>query len=198
MKLKYLKLQKVEGPLVILSGVKDAVFGEIVDIEVEQEGHKKGKVVQIDRDLVIIQVFEGTAGISLNNTSVSFTGKPMEIPLSRDILGRTFNGIGEPIDGAGFYADSKYDVNGRPINPVGRVSQKLYRNRHISPDGLASVRGQKLPLFSGDGLPTMSLRQIVKQARISGDEENNLRRICCNGYKDDILIFSESILNNAE
>lgn len=176
MGLKYLKLRKVEGPLIILSGVKEAVFGEVVDIEVEQSGHKKGKVVQIDGDLVIIQVFEGTSGISLNNASVSFTGKPMEIPLSKSILGRTFNGIGEPIDGAGFYSDRKYDVNGRPINPVGRKYPRNYIETGISSiDGLTTlVRGQKLPLFSGDGLPHNELAaQIVKQARISEDEESN-------------------------
>jgi V/A-type H+/Na+-transporting ATPase subunit B len=176
MRLKYLKLQKVEGPLIILSGVKEAVFGEVVDIEVEDIGRKKGKVVQIDGDRVIIQVFEGTSGISLNNTSVAFTGKPMEIPLSKDILGRTFNGIGEPIDGAGFYSDKKYDINGRPINPVGRRYPRNYIETGISSiDGLATlVRGQKLPLFSGEGLPHNELAaQIVKQARISGDEEGN-------------------------
>lgn len=176
MRVKYLKLQKVEGPLVILSGVKDAVFGEVVDIEVQESGHKKGKVVQIDGDRVIIQVFEGTSGISLNNTSVAFTGKPMEIPLSKDILGRAFNGIGEPIDGAGFYSDKKYDINGRPINPVGRRYPRNYIETGISSiDGLTTlVRGQKLPLFSGDGLPHNDLAaQIVKQARISGDDEGN-------------------------
>ena len=176
MRVKYLKLQKVEGPLIILSGVKDAVFGEVVDIEVQEAGHKKGKVVQIDGDRVIIQVFEGTTGISLNNTSVAFTGKPMEIPLSKDILGRAFNGIGESIDGAGFYSDKKYDINGRPINPVGRRYPRNYIETGISSiDGLATlVRGQKLPLFSGDGLPHNDLAaQIVKQARISGDDEGN-------------------------
>ncbi len=176
MRLKYLKLQKIEGPLIILSGVKEAVFGEVVDIEVEGIGHKKGKVVQIDGDRVVIQAFEGTSGISLNNASVAFTGKPMEIPLSKDILGRTFNGIGEPIDGAGFYSDKKYDINGRPINPVGRRYPRNYIETGISSiDGLTTlVRGQKLPLFSGDGLPHNELAaQIVKQARISGDDEGN-------------------------
>lgn len=176
MKFKYLKLDKVEGPLIILSGVKEAVFGEVVDIEVKGEGHKKGKVVQIDGDRVIIQVFEGTSGISLNNTSVAFSGKPMEIPLSKAILGRVFNGIGEPIDGAGFYAEKKYDINGRPINPVGRRYPRNYIETGISSiDGLTTlVRGQKLPIFSGDGLPHNELAaQIVAQARISGDEEEN-------------------------
>ncbi len=176
MRVKYLKLQKVEGPLIVLSGVREAVFGEVVDIEVQDQGHKKGKVVQIDGDRVIIQVFEGTSGISLNNTSVAFSGKPMEIPLSKDILGRTFNGVGEPIDGAGFYSDRKYDINGRPINPVGRKYPRNYIETGISSiDGLVTlVRGQKLPIFSGDGLPHNELAaQIVKQARISEDEEDN-------------------------
>lgn len=176
MRIKYLKLQKVEGPLIILSGVKEAVFGEVVDIEVQNSGHKKGKIVQIDGERVIIQVFEGTSGISLNNTSVALTGKPMEIPLSKEVLGRTFNGIGEPIDGAGFYSDKKYDINGRPINPVGRKYPRNYIETGISSiDGLTTlVRGQKLPLFSGDGLPHNELAaQIVKQARISGDDESN-------------------------
>jgi len=175
-RIKYLKLQKVEGPLIILSGVKEAVFGEVVDIEVQNSGHKKGKIVQIDGERVIIQVFEGTSGISLNNTSVALTGKPMEIPLSKEVLGRTFNGIGEPIDGAGFYSDKKYDINGRPINPVGRKYPRNYIETGISSiDGLTTlVRGQKLPLFSGDGLPHNELAaQIVKQARISGDDESN-------------------------
>jgi V/A-type H+-transporting ATPase subunit B len=100
----------------------------------------------------------------------------MEISLTKDILGRTFNGIGEPIDGAGFYSDKKYDVNGRPINPVGRRYPRNYIETGISSiDGLTTlVRGQKLPLFSGDGLPHNELAaQIVKQARISGDDENN-------------------------
>jgi V/A-type H+-transporting ATPase subunit B len=100
----------------------------------------------------------------------------MEIPLSKDILGRTFNGIGEPIDGAGFYSDKKYDINGRPINPVGRRYPRNFIETGISSiDGLTTlVRGQKLPLFSGDGLPHNELAaQIVKQARISGDDEDN-------------------------
>jgi len=176
MKVKYLKLKKAEGPLIVLSGVKEAMFGEVVDIEVEGKGHRKGKVVQIDGDRVIMQVFEGTSGISLNNTSVAFSGKPMEIPLSKEILGRTFNGIGELIDGAGFYSDRKYDVNGRPINPVGRRYPRNYIETGISSiDGLVTlVRGQKLPIFSGDGLPHNELAaQIVRQARISGEEEGS-------------------------
>lgn len=176
MKVKYLKLDRIEGPLIVLSGVRDAVFGELVDIEVNGSERKKGKVVQIDRDRVIIQVFESTSGISLGNTSVAFTGHPMMVSLSRDVLGRIFNGIGEPIDGAGFFSDKKYDINGRPINPVGRRYPRNYIQTGISAiDGLTTlIRGQKLPIFSGDGLPHNELAaQIVKQAKIAGVEKDN-------------------------
>ncbi len=170
MKIKYLKLDKVEGPLIVLSGVKHAAYDEIVDIEVGSGQHKKGRVVQIDRDKVVIQVFESTAGMALNNTSVAFTGRPMQIPLSKGILGRVFNGIGEAIDGAGFYSDCKYEIVGRPINPVGRKYPRDYIQTGVSSiDGLTTlIRGQKLPIFSGDGLPHNELAaQIVKQAKLS-------------------------------
>lgn len=176
MKLKYLKLDKVEGPLIVLSGVKHVAYDEIVDIEVDNQAYKKGKVVQIDKDRVVIQVFESTSGIALNNSSVTFTGKPMEIPLSKQILGRKFNGIGEPIDGAGFYADKKYEIGGRPINPVGRKYPRNYIQTGISSiDGLTTlIRGQKLPVFSGDGLPHNELAaQIVKQAKLSENDGDN-------------------------
>lgn len=176
MKLKYLKLDKIDGPLIVLSGVKKASYDEMVDIEVEGREHKKGKVVQINRDKVVIQVFEGTSGISLNNSSVAFSGSPMKIPLSKEVLGRVFNGIGDPTDGAGFYAENKYDIGGRPINPVGRQYPRDYIQTGISSiDGLTTlIRGQKLPIFSGDGLPHNEVAaQIVKQAKISGDKTSN-------------------------
>lgn len=173
MKLKYLKIDKIEGPLIVLSGVKDALYDEMVDIIVAGKEHKKGKVVQINRDMVVIQVFEGTSGISLNNSSVAFSGTPMRIALSKEALGRVFNGIGEPIDGAGFYAENKLDITGRPINPVARRYPRNYIRTGISSiDGLATlIRGQKLPIFSGDGLPHNEVAaQIVKQAQISESE----------------------------
>ena len=156
MKVKYLKIDKAEGPLLVMNEVKDAVYDEIVDIEISGKEHRIGKVVQIDKEKVIIQVFQGTSGISLNDVSVIFSGKPMEISMSREILGRVFNGTGRPIDGAGeIYSNKNYNINGRPMNPVAR----LYPRNHIqtgisSIDGLLTlIRGQKLPIFSGDGLP---------------------------------------------
>ncbi|GAB4114635.1 MAG: ATP synthase subunit B [Candidatus Caldatribacteriota bacterium] len=177
MKIKYLKLNKAQGPLIIMDEVQDAVYGEIVDIQVSDTEHRTGQVVQIDRGKVIIQVFEGSSGISLNDVAISFSGKPMEIPLSHEILGRVFNGMAKPIDRAGeVYSTQSYDINGRPINPVARLYPRNYIQTGISAiDGLMTlIRGQKLPIFSGDGLPHNQVAaQIVRQARISEEEAQN-------------------------
>jgi V/A-type H+-transporting ATPase subunit B len=172
-KVKYLKPDKAEGPLIVMDKVKNAVYDEVVDIELLGKEHRLGKVIQIDQEKVIIQVFQGTSGISLNNVSVSFSGKPMEISLSKEILGRIFNGTGKPIDGAGdIYSHKNYNINGRPMNPVARLYPRNYIQTGISSiDGLITlIRGQKLPIFSGDGLShNLLATQIVKQARISDD-----------------------------
>ena len=176
MKIKYLKLDKAEGPL-IMDEVPDAIYGEIVDLEVSGNEHRTGQVIQIDKNKVIIQVFQGSSGISLDEVAVSFSGKPMQIPLSHEILGRVFNGMGKPIDGAGeIYAHQDYNINGRPMNPVARLYPRNYIQTGISTiDGLLTlIRGQKLPIFSGDGLPHNQLAaQIVRQARISEEEAGN-------------------------
>ncbi len=177
MKIKYLKLNKAQGPLIIMDEVQDAIYGEIVDIQVSDTEHRTGQVIQIDRGKVIIQVFEGSSGISLNDVAISFSGKPMEIPLSHEILGRVFNGMAKPIDQAGeIYSTQSYDINGRPINPVARLYPRNYIQTGISAiDGLMTlIRGQKLPIFSGDGLPHNQVAaQIVRQARISEEEAQN-------------------------
>jgi V/A-type H+-transporting ATPase subunit B len=177
MKIKYLKLDKAEGPLIIMDEVPDAIYGEIVDIEVSGNEHRTGQVIQIDKNKVIIQVFQGSSGISLDEVAVSFSGKPMQIPLSHEILGRVFNGMGKPIDGAGeIYAHQDYNINGRPMNPVARLYPRNYIQTGISTiDGLMTlIRGQNLPIFSGDGLPHNQLAaQIVRQARISEEEAGN-------------------------
>lgn len=177
MKVKYLKLEKAEGPLIIMDQVQDAVYGELVDIQVSHREHRTGRVVQVDRGKVIIQVFQGSSGISLNDVSVSFSGKPMEIPVSNEILGRVFSGTSKPIDGAGeVYSAKNHDINGRPMNPVARRYPRNYIMTGISSiDGLMTlIRGQKLPIFSGDGLPHNQLAaQIVRQARISEEESGN-------------------------
>lgn len=175
MKKEYLMLNRVQGPLIILSNVSDIAYDEIVDILVDGKHKKKGKVVQIYKDKAVIQVFEPTLGISVDNTSVHFRGESFRIPLSKDILGREFNGIGEPRDNGGeVYSSKKYDVNGRPMNPVARRYPRNYIQTGISSiDCLATlIRGQKLPIFSGNGMSHNELAaQIVRQAKISGDED---------------------------
>ncbi|MDP2944873.1 MAG: V-type ATP synthase subunit B [Atribacterota bacterium] len=202
MKVRYLKLDKAEGPLIIMDGVKDAVYGEVVDIEISGKEHRMGKVVQIDRGKVIIQVFQGTSGISLNGVSVSFSGKPMEIPMSSEILGRVFGGTAKPIDGAGeIYSNKNYNINGRPMNPVARLYPRNYIETGISSiDGLMTlIRGQKLPIFSGDGLPHNQLAaQIVRQARISGEEVGSFVVVfAAMGIKHDEANFFRKVFEEA-
>lgn len=172
MKNEYLLLDKIEGPLIVLSGVTNAAYDEIVEINTDGK-KRKGKVVQLLDDKVIIQVFENTTGLSIHNSSVSFTGDSLRIPLSKDILGRVFNGIGEPIDGAGeIFSEKDFDVNGRPINPVARLYPRNFIQTGISSiDSLTTlIRGQKLPIFSGNGMPHNELAaQIIRQAKISSD-----------------------------
>ncbi len=175
MRKEYLLLDKVEGPLILLSGVEDVSYGEIIDITMEDGQSRKGKVIKIEQDKAVAQVFEGTSGMSTHNVSVQFTGKPFEISLSKGILGRTFNGIGMPIDGGGeIYSGKVYNVTGRPMNPVARQYPRNYIQTGISSiDCLATlIRGQKLPIFSGNGLPHNELAaQIVKQAKIQESED---------------------------
>jgi len=198
MKVKYLRLEKAVGPLIVMDDVKDAAYDEIVEIEMPVEPTRMGKVVQVDHGRVIIQVYQGTANLSLNKVAVTFSGKPMEIPLSREILGRVFNGVGKPIDGAGeIYAQRLYNINGRPMNPVARLYPRNYIQTGISSiDGLTTlIRGQKLPIFSGDGLPHNQLAaQIVKQARISDDKGNNFAVVfAAMGIKHDELDFFQRV-----
>ena len=202
MKVRYLKLDKAEGPLIIMDEVKDAVYGEVVDIEMSGKEHRMGKVVQIDRGKVIIQVFQGTSGISLNGVSVSFSGKPMEIPMSSEILGRVFSGTAKPIDGAGeIYSNKNYNINGRPMNPVARLYPRNYIQTGISSiDGLMTlIRGQKLPIFSGDGLPHNQLAaQIVRQARISGEKVGSFVVVfAAMGIKHDEANFFRKVFEEA-
>jgi len=177
MKKEYLKLEKVEGPLIVLSGITDAAYGETVNIKVDNEETRKGKIIKIEGDKVIVQVFEGTSGISTVNASVKFMGEPLKIPLSMEILGRTFNGVGEPIDNSYQVVSTyKQNINGRPINPVARRYPRNFIQTGISSiDALMTlIRGQKLPIFSGNGIAHNDLAaQIVKQAKIEGATNEN-------------------------
>lgn len=198
MKKEYLFLDKVQGPLMILSDVEDVAYDEIVEIVIDGKERRKGRVVQIQGDKAIIQIFETTSGVSIHNAAVSFKGRPLEVSLSREILGREFNGIGKPIDGGGeIYSTKKYNVNGRPMNPVARMYPRNFIQTGISSiDGLNTlIRGQKLPIFTGNGLPHNELAaQIVRQAKISGEGDEKFAIVfAAMGIKhDDAEFFRRS------
>ena len=194
MAIEYLGLSNINGPLVVLEGVQDAFFDEIVEFVVDGDTRKMGRIVELDEDKAIIQVFEGTENMSLNNTHTKLTGRPMEIAVSPEMLGRTFNGVGEPIDELGpIFSDDMRDVNGLPLNPVRREYPRNYIRTGISAiDGLTTlIRGQKLPIFSGNGLPHDQLAaQIVKQASLGEDSEEEFAIVFgAMGVKHDVAEF---------
>ena len=176
-KREYLKLEKAEGPLIVLSHVENVAYGEMVAIKLNENERRTGKVIKIDGTNVVVQVFEGTSGISTNNAAVTFKGEPMSIPLSKEILGRAFNGVGEPIDGMYQIPSSdRQNINGRPINPVSRQYPRNFIQTGISSiDALMTlIRGQKLPIFSGNGIAHNELAaQIARQANIEGQNSEN-------------------------
>ena len=195
MAIEYLGLSQINGPLVVLEGVQNASFEEIVEITVNGNEKKLGRIIELYEDKAVIQVFEGNDGMSLKNTHTKLTGHPMEVALSPDILGRTFNGIGEPIDGLGeIKAECRLNVNGLPLNPVTREYPRNYIRTGISAiDGLTTlIRGQKLPIFSGNGLPHDRLAaQIVKQASLgdAASDEKFAIVFAAMGVKYDVANF---------
>lgn len=174
MSLQYIGLDEINGSLIVLEGVSNASYEEMVEIQLNDGSTRLGRIVEIEGTRVVVQVFEGTNDLSLSNTKTKLMGKTMELSLSKEILGRIFSGAGKPIDGLGeVYAVKSADINGMPLNPVGRVYPRNYINTGISTiDCLTTlIRGQKLPIFSGSGLPHNQLAvQIVKQARVADDE----------------------------
>ncbi|RGO26224.1 V-type ATP synthase subunit B [Dorea sp. OM02-2LB] len=194
MSIEYLGLSKINGPLIVLEGVQDAFYDEVVEFVISGKDRRIGRIIEIYEDKAVIQVFEGTEGMSLKNTHTKLTGHPMEIALSPDILGRTFNGIGQPIDGLGpISSPLKRDVNGLPLNPVKREYPRNYIRTGISAiDGLTTlIRGQKLPIFSGNGLPHDQLAaQIVRQASLGDDSDEEFAIVfAAMGVKHDVADF---------
>lgn len=175
MSLEYLGLSAINGPLVVLEGVKNAAYDEIVKINIDEKEEKLGRIVEIYEDKAVIQVFQGSDNMSLDNTRIRLTGKPLEITLSKDMLGRRFNGIGNPVDGLGpIKSEVKRNINGQPLNPCSRKYPRNFIQTGISAiDALTTlIRGQKLPIFSGNGLPHDQLAaQIVKQASLGVDSD---------------------------
>ena len=200
MVLKHLKLDSVNGSLATLNGVADAANEEIVQMHLQDGTSRTGRVVKIDGDTVAVQVFEGTRGMSMSNTETVFTGKPMEIALSPEILGRVFDGLGRPIDGLGdVYPVEKRDVNGAPINPVSREYPRNFIQTGISSiDALATlIRGQKLPIFSGSGMQHNELAvQIVRQSTLS-DGNDFAVVFAAMGVKNDVAQYFRTSFEEA-
>lgn len=195
MSVEYIGLKEISGPLVVLDGVQNASAEEMVEIRAGAE-KRLGRIVEIRGNLCVVQVFEGTNGLSLTNTRIRLTGHPLEISLSKELLGRVLNGIGQPIDGFGeVFPDQKRDVNGNAINPVARKYPRNFIQTGISSiDGLMTlIRGQKLPIFSGSGIPHNQLAvQIVRQARIGENNENFAVVFAAMGVKHDVAEYFRS------
>jgi V/A-type H+-transporting ATPase subunit B len=164
----------ISGPLIVVEGVKGVGFGEMVEIE-QGDIKRVGRVIEVDEDKAVAQIFSGTSGINREKVRTRFAGSPITISVSEEMLGRVFDGLGKPLDGGGeVLGEEERDVNGFPLNPDVREYPRDNIITGISAiDGLTTlIRGQKLPIFSGSGLPHNEMAaQIVNQARISTKEE---------------------------
>lgn len=169
---EYRTVTEVVGPLMAVEGVEGVKYDELVEIEIQDGTKRRGRVLEINGDKAMIQLFEGSSGINLQGTKVRFLGKPLELGVSESMIGRIFDGLGRPKDGGPkIIPDVRLDINGTPINPVARDYPSEFIQTGISAiDGLNTlVRGQKLPIFSGSGLPHAELAaQIARQARVLG------------------------------
>lgn len=196
MAVEYLGLSSLNGPLAVLEGVSGVSYDEIVEMTVDGKEKKLGRIIEAYEDKAVIQVFESTGNMALKNTHTRLTGHPMEIGVSADMLGRTFDGLGNPIDGLGpILADKKLDVNGKPLNPVAREYPRNYIRTGISAiDGLMTlIRGQKLPIFSGNGLPHDQLAaQIVMQSSLGDNSDEKFAVVfAAMGVKYDVAEYFE-------
>ncbi len=200
MLVEHIGLNQISGSLVVLDGVEDAFYEEMVELRLDDGSVRQGRIVQIEGDKAVIQVFAGTKNLSMSNTGTVLKGKPMEISLSPEIVGRVFDGLGRPADGLGeIFPECKMNINGTAINPVSRVYPRNYINTGISSiDCLATlIRGQKLPIFSGSGMKHNELAvQIVRQASIS-DNDNFAIVFAAMGVKNDVADYFKKSFENA-
>lgn len=172
---EYKTIEEVAGPLVLVRGVSDVNYDDLGEIELEDGTKKRCKVLEIDGTNALVQLFESSAGINLSNSKVKFLGRSMQLPVSEDILGRVFDGLGKVIDdGPEIIPEKRLNINGLAMNPVARNYPSEFIQTGISAiDGLNTlVRGQKLPIFSGSGLPHARLAsQIARQAKVVGTKD---------------------------
>ena len=173
---EYRTIHEVSGPLMVVEKVEGVTYDELGEIELADGTLRRCQVLEVDGDKAVVQLFESSAGINLRDSKVRFLGHPLQLAVSGDMLGRVFNGMGQPIDGGPEILPEKYlDINGLPMNPAARDYPNEFIQTGVSTiDGLNTlVRGQKLPIFSGSGLPHAQLAaQIARQAKVLGDEGN--------------------------
>jgi len=183
--IEYTTVSEVAGPLMIVKGIKDVAYNEVVRIKTSTGEERTGQVLEAFMNKVIVQVFEGTKGLDTKKTSARFIGETMKLGVSKDMLGRVFDGTGNPIDNAPpIIPEDRRDINGNPINPYSREYPSEFIQTGISTiDGLNTlVRGQKLPIFSGSGLPHNNLAaQIARQAKVLGQKEKFAVVFCAMG-----------------
>lgn len=172
---EYKTVREVVGPLMMVDGVEGVKFEELVDVRLQTGERRRGRVLEINQDKAMVQIFEGSSGINLPDTTVRFLGHPLELGVSEDMIGRIFNGMGIPMDdGPEIIAEKRVDINGNPMNPASRDYPSEFIQTGISTiDGLNTlVRGQKLPIFSASGLPHNDVAaQIARQAQVLGSDE---------------------------
>ncbi|MDR2433462.1 MAG: V-type ATP synthase subunit B [Treponema sp.] len=221
--IEYRGLTRIEGPVVITAHSRNVGFNEVVAVYDREEGRRLGRVVDMSADWAAVQIFGNSTGLSADDSRVEFLGKPMELRVGPGLLGRIFNGLGEPADGYGdIFSSTTLDVNGLPINPYARTYPRDFIQTGVSAiDGMNTlIRGQKLPIFSGNGLPHNRLAaQIVRQAKIlnvsgstaretdgavsaAGEAEPFVVIFCAMGVKYDVARFflddfeSSGVLSN--
>lgn len=190
---EYAGLSKVDGPIIVAARTENVSYGEIVYVRDKFGAKKTGRVVDLNETTVMVQVFGSTSGLDLSETTVEFLEEPMEIKVGKEMLGRVFNGLGEPMDGyPAIFSNEKRNVNGNPMNPYARVYPRDFIQTGISTiDGMNTlIRGQKLPIFSGNGLPHNKLAaQIIRQAKILNSDEDFVMVFAGMGIKYDVAQF---------
>ena len=191
--LEYVGLSKMDGPLIVVENIRGVAFDELAEIKDPSGQTRIGKVLEADASSAVVQVLEGTSGLATANTRVRFLGRSLSIHVTREMLGRVFDGLGRPLDGSPApRAGELRDINGEPINPYSRQYPRDFIQTGISAiDGLNSlVRGQKLPIFSGNGMPHDRLAaQITRQAKLIEEEVEFVIVFAAMGVKNDVAQF---------
>ena len=168
---EYRTIREVNGPLMVVDQVEGVTYDELAEIQLSDGTLRRCKVLEVNGDRAVVQLFENSAGINLRDSKIRFLGHPLQLAVSEDMLGRVFDGMGQPIDGGPALLPEKYlDINGLPMNPAARDYPNEFIQTGISAiDGLNTlVRGQKLPIFSGSGLPHARLAaQIAREAKVT-------------------------------